>query len=343
MSVTQSQIARKLGVDQRTVSIALGASGRVSEKMRQRVRETATRMGYRPNHLAAGLRGAKTNSIGIIWLFADAWAGDANIALNLLQHAQNNGMQVYQAQLPDADELIVKQIDEMLDRRVDGLIIQGSRRQLTSPIVAEKLAQAPMVIGVCPEPLDDFPGDLVLYDRMQAIEQVVDHFAATGRKKPMFCINMNQEHNPPKFQTFAKRCQMHGMVHPDMLMEIGSLGSAVEYGPRHAKMLEMMFPNNKILLDSVDSIFTFNDIGAIFLMRVLQDRQIKIPEQIAVVGFNDIEVGHVWKPALATGNRKREELSNLLKQMLDTRLENLNLPYRRETVHMQFIHRESAG
>ncbi|MFG0247557.1 MAG: substrate-binding domain-containing protein, partial [Phycisphaeraceae bacterium JB051] len=255
----------------------------------------------------------------------------------------NNGMQVYQAQLPDAEQLIVQQIDEMLARRVDGLIIQGSRRQLTSPIVVEKLAQAPMVIGVCPEPLDDFPGDLVLYDRMKAIEEVVDHFAATGRKKPVFCINMTQEHNPPKFETFANRCQMHGMLHENMLLEIGNMGSADEYGPRHAHVFRERFPDNQTLLDSIDSIFTFNDIGAIFLMRELLDRQIKIPEQIAVVGFNDIEVGHVWKPALATGDRKREELANLLKHMLDTRLGNLKLPHRRQTVHMQFIRRESAG
>jgi DNA-binding LacI/PurR family transcriptional regulator len=330
-------------VDQRTVSIALGASGRISDKMRERVLLTAHKMGYRHNRLAAGLRGAKTNSIGIIWLFADAWAGDADIAMRLLKHAQDNGLQVYQAQLPDEDDRIVQQIDEMLSRRVDALIIQGSRRQLTSPMVVEKLAQAPMVIGVCPEPLDDFPGDLVLYDRMKAIEEVVDHFANTGRKKPMFCINMDQEHNPPKFETFRKRCQIHGMLHDNMLLEIGNMGSANEYGPRHASNLSQRFPDNQTLLDSVDCIFTFNDIGAIFLMRELQDRKINIPEQIAVVGFNDIEVGHVWKPALATGNRKREELSNLLMQMLDTRLENNNLPHRRETVHMQFICRESAG
>ena len=133
------------------------------------------------------------------------------------------------------------------------------------------------------------------------------------------------------------------MVHPNMLMEVGNFGSPDEYGPRHAKVFNLRFPDNKTLLESVDSIFTFNDIGAIFLMRELQDRKINIPEQIAVVGFNDIEVGHVWKPALASGDRKRQELSNLLKHMLDTRLENLKLPSRREAVHMQFIHRESAG
>ncbi|MBN2710819.1 MAG: LacI family DNA-binding transcriptional regulator, partial [Planctomycetes bacterium] len=82
----QSELAELLGVSQYTVSVALSGKGRVSEKVRKRILAAAKEYGYRPNKLAAGLRGAKTQTVGIIWNFIDMWAGDTIIALNTLHH-----------------------------------------------------------------------------------------------------------------------------------------------------------------------------------------------------------------------------------------------------------------
>src|SRR5690606_9898105 len=153
----QAQIAQHLGVDQRTVSIALGARGRISEQTRQRILQTAKSLGYRPNRLAAGLRGAPTYSIGMIWLFADPWMGDVVVALEVLQHYQRRGFVVYQAQTPNDPAVLCRQIDDMLARRVDAIVIQAAPSQLRHPDVLQRLRQAPAVVAVAPEPLDDFP------------------------------------------------------------------------------------------------------------------------------------------------------------------------------------------
>jgi LacI family transcriptional regulator len=340
MSITQAQIAKELGVNQRTISVAFGSSGRISDEMRQKVLETAQKMGYRPNRLAAGLRGAKTNSIGIIWHFADTWSGDANIALSILKHVQNNGYQVYQAQLPLQTHHICKQIDEMLARRVDALIIHGISPQLSDPEILKRLEQMPAVVAICPEPIEGFPGDLVVLDRHQAVRQVVDYFASRGRKKPIFVIDVDQLYNPSKYQAFIQQCQKHGIAHDDMLLSHGQVVDPDQMGEQHLQAFKNRYPND---LQGVDAVFTFNDIGALYIMRELQARMIEVPRQVAVVGFNDIEAGRIWKPALASGNRKRHEVAEAVNRMLDARLADPGIQPQTRTIHMELIMRESAG
>ena len=88
MPITQAQLAEKLGLSQRTVSVAFSGSGRINEQTRLRVLEAARKHGYRPNRLAMGLRGGRTGSVGLIWSFADPWTGDSIIAVDLLQRLQ---------------------------------------------------------------------------------------------------------------------------------------------------------------------------------------------------------------------------------------------------------------
>jgi DNA-binding LacI/PurR family transcriptional regulator len=220
------------------------------------------------------------------------------------------------------------------------LIIQGSVRQLSDPAILKRLKMAPAVVAVCPQAIENFPGDLVIHDRFEAICQVVDHFAATGRKRPVFLTEMSQEHNPPKYHAFAQRCEKHGIAHDNMLLSLHPVTDPDQMGMRHLSVFLERYPNT---VEDIDSVFMFNDIGALYIMRELQQRGIDVPKQIAVVGFNDMETGRIWQPALATGNRKRDEVSNTIKQMLDTRLSQSDMPPQTQTVHMQFIYRESAG
>ena len=75
----------------------------------------------------------------------------------------------------------------------------------------------------------------------------------------------------------------------------------------------------------------------------LQQHGIKVPEDVAVIGFNNIAPGKISTPALATGDRKPEEMAEKLEEMLMRRIKQPDLPPQRETVHMEFIWRESAG
>ena len=110
-------------------------------------------------------------------------------------------------------------------------------------------------------------------------------------------------------------------------------------GESYVEAIREAFPN-KI---SVDAIFCFNDIGAMYVMRELSQRGVRVPEDVAVVGFNNTQAGRVWSPPIASGDRKPAELAATIDRLINDRLERPDDPSRRVTVHMQFIWRESAG
>ena len=114
-----------------------------------------------------------------------------------------------------------------------------------------------------------------------------------------------------------------------------------QMGGRHLQGLRRAFPVGRPL--PVDAIFCFNDVGAMFVLRELQDRGIAVPDDVAVVGFNDIEPARTCRPALASGDRKGHRLAATVDDLVHRRLEDPDLPPQQHTVHMEFVPRESAG
>ena len=69
---------------------------------------------------------------------------------------------------------------------------------------------------------------------------------------------------------------------------------------------------------------------------------LNVDEHIAVVGFNNMEAGRIWKPALSSGDRNRDTLAYIIKQMLDSRLKDQTIKPRTQTIHMAFLPRASS-
>jgi DNA-binding LacI/PurR family transcriptional regulator len=339
MPITQTDIARKLGVNQKTVSIAFGAAGRIHPDTRSKILMAARELGYQPNHLAAGLRGSRTRSVGVVWAFVDPWAGDAVIGLDVLERLQQRKFATYQAQHSSDNDVLCSQLDDFLARRVDAIVVQAIPSQLADPEVLARLKQAPAVVAVTREPVADFPGDLIIHDRDLAIRQVVDHFADTGRRRPAMALSIEQESNPPKFAAFAERCRERGINHDRMLIDLDFPTRAETHGQLHLDGFRRAFPDRV----DVDAVFCFNDTGALYVMRELQDRGLRVPEDVAVVGFNDIEPGRIFQPPLATGDRKQHQVAQAVDRLLADRLADPETAPRQETIHMQFIRRQSAG
>ena len=149
MSATQQDIARRLNLSQQTVSIAFGATGRIHPDTRQRVLDMAKRLNYVPDRLAAGLRGSGTRSVGVVWQFADLIVGDAAIGLDVLQRLQTRGLVAYtyptMVESPVVE--LCRQLDDLLARRPDAIVIQTTPRHLRDPQVARKV--------FCGDHLDD--------------------------------------------------------------------------------------------------------------------------------------------------------------------------------------------
>ena len=153
-------------------------------------------------------------------------------------------------------------------------------------------------------------------------------------------LSMAQESNPSKYAAFAEACSELGIAkHPKMLLDLDYPHFSEENGQRHVQGIRKYFPDRV----DIDALFCFNDIGAMYAMHELQRRGTKVPEDVAVVGFNNITPGRITSPPLATGDRKPELMARKLEEMLMNRIEKPDLAPQRETVHMEFVWRESAG
>ncbi|MDA3798072.1 MAG: LacI family DNA-binding transcriptional regulator [Kiritimatiellae bacterium] len=338
--ITQTEIAKRLGISQRTVSSALSGANGVGEETCRKILDLAEEEGYRPNRLAAGLRGAKTSSVGIIWSFADPWSNDAIIALDLMHLLQQQKIATYQAQQTDNIDTIVEHINDMLDRQVDAIIIQASPLHLKNKKIVNLLKTTP-TIAVCREDVQSFDGDIVVHNRNSAIDEIVAHFAAVGVKKPTFMISLEHESNPPKYKQFLESCEKYGIEeHSNSLSSLERPDVPERIGMRHRVVMRDIIQNR---LSDIDAIFCFNDVGALFVLDELCKSGINVPKDIKVVGFNNIQPAEVSNPPLASGDRCAKEVTNTIFEFINKRLNNPKLERQLATVNMKFIWRESAG
>lgn len=337
---TASDVAKLTGVSAMTVSRALSGKAPVAAATRQRIQEAAKALGYRPNQLAAGLRGSQTRSIGVIWAFVDPWDGDAGIALDVLERMQRRGFATYQAQHSERVDRLCECLDDLLSRRVDAIVIRATPPQLNHPKIRNRLEQAPAVLGVTREAITGFPGDLVIQDRYQAFGEVIEHLAQTGRKRPALVLSVDQEANAPKYDVFLERCREHGLAdHPHTLVNLAFPFDPGVQGRQYREGFRRAFPKKV----PVDAVFCVNDVGAMFVMQDLLGRGLRIPEDVALIGFNNIEACQAMTPQLASCDRRFGETADAIERLLAWRLEHPDEPPQIETIHMTFVRRASAG
>jgi DNA-binding LacI/PurR family transcriptional regulator len=340
--INQNMLAKSLGVSQGTVSIALGGAGRISERTRARVLERAAELGYTKNPMAMGLRGKQTKSVGLIWDYADPWTSDSIIALDFMRDLQRQEFVVYQMQHDEGVDALVSKLDELLLRQVDSLIVRLIPDELADPEVRTRVQRFPSCLAVTRQDLPDYPADLVIHDRNRAIREVVEHFSRIGRHRVGFAIATEQESNRSKVDCFQRCCREFGLEeHANEIIPLPFPHRPEAVGERHLQGFNERFPEGGPV--ALDAIFCFNDIGAMYIGHELRRRGLTVPDQIALVGFNDNLTAEIWSPPLASGSRRPREVSDTLAELFRRRLGDRSLPYQRRHIPMQFVWRESAG
>ena len=342
--ITIADIAKHTGFDKSTVSLVLSrneAGMRISEPTRQRIVATAKHLNYRPNMLARGLRGGRTHSVGI--LLSLALPDAVRVARSLAVGAMEHKCTPYVVDSQGDPKVMAEVLNDLLDRRADGVILE-----VNSPVIADvdlvmtlKQFRAAVLVGL--ERHEDVGLDQVVHDRFGAICTIAEHFVRSGRRRPAF---LTAEFAPNgKVKTFVSRLREYDIdVATDNVVnlqyDLDKVSGEWYWAKWAYEALEARFTNGRI---PFDSLLCGSDEMAAAAMSWLRKRGLKIPEDVAVVGFNDSEASRYFDPPLASVDRRSQEVSALLERMLFERLENPDLPIRTETIAMDFVRRESAG
>lgn len=295
----------------------------------------AENMGYRPNPLARGLTGGKTETVGILWSLGGApQVGSMvqNISLHVLKH----GYTPYLANHFSDLGVVKKVLSEYAQRRVDAVIIQLLEDFINDSEVADLLSKFRAVIGVNGLSSASSRYDVIVQTRTPAIEQVAEHFWKTGRRQPAY---LGAEAQLTKTNPFWQRLRKYGITPgPQSVIEyrITTLGSQLQ---DCWEILDARFTDEI----PFDALFCGTDEDAIVAMRWLAGRGKTVPRDVALIGFNNNPSSHFLPLPLASVDRRDREVAEVIERMLFARLADPKLPRQVEEIAMRFVWRESAG
>lgn len=329
-ATTLNDVARLAGVSKATASKALNGRMDVSAATRQRVSEAAQQLSFSPNAVARSLSAGRTGTVGL--LTSDL---EGRFSLPVLMGAEDAlGVHETSVFLCDARGDAIREqhhIRALLSRQVDGLIVVGARPD-SRPSLGQHL---PVPVVYAYSPSED-PEDLSLVvDNTAGGHLAVDHLIRSGRTRiahitgdPGYGASHDRVHGATQRLTEAGLELAGGQVW---------FGSWTEgWGRGAARMLLQRDPK-------IDAIFAGSDQIARGVLDVLHEKGLRVPEDVAVIGFDNWEaIAGESRPALTTVDMQLETLGRRAAEQLAAAIAG---DHRRGTVELpcRLVQRSSAA
>ena len=334
---TQVDVARLAGVSRATVSYVLNGQtdGRVpiSEETRQRVLEAIEELGYAPDARAQALRSGNTNTIALI--IPDL--GNPHFceyATGIEEAARASGYHLLLSSTTMNDEYAVEIFKDLARRRFDGLIIASSfileAEEAQATLEQVRKRGLPIV-----EMDENYGVDSVSADYREATTEVMSYLLSLGHRRIGMIYGVGgHELGQDRLQPYLDSLKAADIpAEGDLIVECGP---AIEDGYQAAMKL-LQLPSRPT------AILAINDLLAISAARAAADLSLRVPDDLSLVGFDDIPMANYLTPRLTTVTKDARAAGNKAFEVLLARIQNPDLP--RQQVHIQarLILRESTG
>jgi len=293
---TISEVAKKAGVSPTTVSHVINRTRFVSDEKRERVERAIEEMDYRPNALARSLRNGYTHTLGLILPdSANPFFAEVGHSIEIAAFQAGYSVILCNTENDFAKENLY--IDVLTKKHVGGMIfvMMGERTDSLKNLVEMEI---PTVV------MDrDFPGlemDVVLADNHQGGVLAVDHLISMGHKR-IGCIAGPSSINPSsrRLAGYKQALQAANLVaEPELIMN-GDFHPESGWKLGHAMLSQRNAPT---------AIFACNDLMAIGVMRAATELGLRIPDDLALVGYDDIELASYTSPSLTTIKQPKAEM-----------------------------------
>ena len=303
--VTLRDIAERASVSINTVSRALNDKSGVSEETRKRIVEIADELGYMQNLVAKGLVTQSTNVIGVVVSDnVNPYFSEVIQGISLVTQARGLTQLLVNTWYSRSAER--EAVNLLVQHRVDGLILFPIDWSQVDDYLRYRI---PMVcVGAIPPCSEEKPMDMVAPDDFGGTTEAVEYLVRSGRKRIAYC--------GPGEESISGVQRLHGY---ERAMKAAGLE------PIFIRMEAITFDAYRFGLTSsdfkdIDAVFAFNDMIAIGLLRAFGERGIAVPEDIALVGYDDIQLARYLTPALTTVRIPKEELGREAASLLIQRM-----------------------
>ena len=334
-------LAEYLKLSQTTVSLVLNNSPSarsIPTETRERVRTAARELNYRPNYFARSLRQSRSMSVGV--LAPDLSEGYFTRVMSGVVAELTAAHYFYFTACHDWNKELIEQYPRMLvERAVDGFLLLNTPAeaiQVPVPVVAISAhSAAPNVTNI-------------VLDHESAAKQALTHLWNLGHRSIAFMRGPRAIPDSEfRWESIQKVGRAMGLrIDPAHVVRMDAEGWSMKAG-HHTMAPEIGYRPMKALLEkSLDytAVFCFNDIAAIGAIRALKDAGLRVPEDVSVVGFDDIQSAAYSTPSLTTVRQPLTEMGRRGAQLLLERIAHRDREYVVEiTMAPELVVRESTG
>jgi DNA-binding LacI/PurR family transcriptional regulator len=322
-------VAELAGVSYQTVSRVINNQPYVSEDAYQRVQSAIEALGYRPSKAATKLRSKLSKTIAII-LYGSWFHGPVQVALNVEMAARTSGFDVILANVTETEQQVVQAIQHVKDWSVDGIIMIIPAHGLSAEEIRTISGDIPIVHI---ESQTSAPVSSVSLDDRYGTQQVIEHLIGLGHTR--FCEisgPLNWYSGQLRHQTCLETLRQHGLEPPIHIEGNWSTPGGYQATRR---LLEQGH--------TFSAVIAANDSMALGAYRALHQAGLSIPDDVSVVGFDDIVEAAYFTPPLTTVSHDYIQLGTIGFGYLMQLMDDPETPVEQKLIRPKLIVRDSSA
>jgi LacI family transcriptional regulator len=325
-----ADVARLAGVGTMTVSRVLSGTVPVSEETARRVQKAVEQLAYRPNQLARAFRGQRSHTIGLIipYLYDPFFANCAHAVTTV---AKEHGYSVITTTSNEDPDIEYAEAEQMLQRHVEGLLVIPARfRQ--SRLTRSLFGRTPVV--AFDRPVSDPAVDVVLVENTSGARRIVEHLIEHGHERISF-MGLSRS----LYTINARYLGYHRAMHEASLQEDVFFGCNSREDTRRT-VEELLNAKTR-----PTAFFTSNNLATRYVFAALLNLGVKVPVDVALVGFDDFELAELTSPPLTVVRQPAQEIGRVAASLLFERIERGELPQTgtRIALPVEIVLRRSCG
>jgi len=317
------EIAEKAGVGIATVSRYLNDTGYVSDQVKAKIQKEIEESNYKPNALARAIFTKNSKTIGLIVPnICNPFFNQ--IASVIEENANNMGYTIFLCNTDDNAEKERNYLEVLQSNRVAGIIVARSKCEevyshIEIPVISFESYISDKIITVSS---DNYNGGKIAFE----------HLYECG------CRNILHVRGPKSFEATEERYRGFSDGAREKNLEIDFIELESDF---QVKMIDSNIEGfNKI--SKYDGIFVFNDIAAATVMKFLKQKEIKIPEEVQIVGFDNSFICELLHPSLTTISQPIQQIGTAIIELLFKLINGEDVPIKDHFMKTELINRETT-
>ncbi len=327
--ITLNDVADRSGVSYQTVSRVINDHPSVADQTRERVLQAIRELNYRPNRAARSLVTNRSDTIAVI-SFGTTFYGPGQMVSNITRHAKNNGYRVSPSSVEQLERDEVKAaFDDLHEHLIDGVI-------MVAPIMTDFMPEIRDLVGNIPFIQIDTKRQpniaSVVIEQFYGAKLAVEHLIELGHRQIAEISGpMNWYDAITRHQSWAETMAKHNLPY-EMTVE-GNWSS------------ESGYEAVQTLLDEgaeFTGLVVANDQMALGAIAAFNERGLRIPEDISIVGFDNIPESAYFLPSLTTVHQDFEALGEQAVKYIVSLINNPKTPIRQHVLYPELVVRDST-